>query len=172
MFKASTMRKTLHRTGGFSLLENVFACAVICLFLAGTFTANSESMSILRMGRDEAGASQVLQQRIEQLRIANWQAITGSTWIRDNILNKDADGSANLQGVIEGISITPYNGLTTATNQFSRTLGTATANGGNSSLIAESAIKVTWTVTWSGLPKGRIHTRQNVAILGLGGVAK
>lgn len=169
----TTMRKAQCRSsGGFSLLENIFACAVICLFLAGTFTANSESMSVLRMGRDEAGASQVLQQRIEQLRIANWQAITHPSWIRDNILNKDADGSVNLQGVVESVSITPYNGLTTAPNQFTRTSGAAAANGMNLSLLAESAIKVTWSVTWSGLPKGRIHTRQNVAILGLGGVAK
>lgn len=167
-----TRRKIQNLKGGFSLLENIFACAVICLFLAGTFTANSQSMSILRMGRDAAGASQVLQQRIEQLRIANWQAITSPLWIRDNILSKDADGSANLQGVVETVSITPYNGTTTATNLFTRSSGTAAANGMNTSLVSESAIKVTWSVTWSGLPQGRIHNRQNVAILGLGGVAK
>jgi hypothetical protein len=40
------------------------------------------------------------------------------------------------------------------------------------SLLAESAVKVIWTVTYIGAPNNRTTTRQLVGILAKGGVAK
>jgi Tfp pilus assembly protein PilV len=159
-------------SAGFTLLENVIACTVIAIGLAGTYLVNGQCMSVLRMAKDEAAASQVLQQRVENLRIANWQRISSPTWIRDNILNAPADGGASLASLSENVSVTPYNGTLTTTNTFTRTGSTAAAGSGNASLVTESAVTVTWDVTWIGIPKGKIHTREIVAVLGKGGIAK
>src|SRR3954471_4339653 len=91
----------------FSLVENVLACAIVALGLAGTYTLNSQSMGVLRMAKEESFASQVLQQRIEHLRIANWQRISSPIWIRDHILNASADGGNSLRGLTETVTLTP-----------------------------------------------------------------
>ena len=159
------------REKGFTLIENVFACALIALGLACTYTVNSQTMGVLRMAKDEAFASQVLQQRIEHLRIANWQRITSPTWIRDNILNVSADGGSSLAGVVETVTVVPYDN-SSAGNTFTRTNGAASSSGGNASLLRQDAVTVKWKITWKGIPSGKVHDRETLAVLGKGGIAK
>ncbi len=156
----------------FTILESVIACGIIAVSLGGVFVLNSQTMSILRMSRDEASASQVLQQRVEQMRIANWQRITNPTWLRDNILNVSADGSETLAKLVETVTVEPYNSATASTNLFTRSANVQAASTSNTSLLGEDAIKIVWSATWIGIPNNRTHTRQTVAILGKGGVAK
>ena len=42
----------------------------------------------------------------------------------------------------------------------------------NTSLLTENAIKVTWQIDYTGAPNDKSTTRQTVAILAKGGVAK
>src|SRR3954470_23282477 len=110
MLRASAttrLPKRLASCAGFSLVENMLACMVIAIGLAGTYTLNSQTMSTLRMAKDEASASQVLQQRVEQMRIANWQRISSPTWLATGVLNAPADGSAGLTALNETVTITP-----------------------------------------------------------------
>jgi hypothetical protein len=174
--------RTLHSSGtdlrcratvrAFTLLENVVACAVIAVGLAGTYMVNGQCMGVMRMAKDEAAASQVLQQRIEDLRIGNWQRISSPTWIRDSVLNVAADGAATLKNLNETITVTPYNGTITTSNTFTRTGSTPAAGSGNVSLVTENALFIKWSVTWNGVPKGKTHQREIVTVLGKGGIAK
>jgi Tfp pilus assembly protein PilV len=169
MLRKSTPRRS--SLAGFTLVENIMACAIIAVGMAGTYTLNGQAMSILRMGRDQACASQVLQQRIEHLRIANWQRITNRTWIRDAILDAPADGSSELSGLTETVTVSPFAGVGGA-NTFTRAGSTASAGNNNVSLIANDGVIVKWRVTWKGAPASRIHTRETLAVLAKGGVAK
>jgi hypothetical protein len=130
-----------------------------------------QALSVMRMGREQASASQVLQQRVEQLRVANWVRVTDETWLRDNLLNQDPPGIADLASPSETVIITPYGSATTSKNTFTRKNGQGTA-GTNVSLKAESCISVTWRIAWSGTPRSKSNTREAVVILGKGGVAK
>jgi hypothetical protein len=56
--------------------------------------------------------------------------------------------------------------------QIVRSGGTTTIVNRNNALLAESAIKVIWTVAYSGGMNSQSTTRQTVAILAKGGVAK
>jgi hypothetical protein len=154
----------------FSLVENILACAIVALGLAGTYTLNSQTMGVLRMAKEEAFASQVLQQRIEHLRIANWQRISSPTWIRDSLLNVSADGSSSLRGLSETVTLTPLGSSTG--NTFSRTGSTAVAGSANTSLLTQDSLLIKWSVTWNGIPGGKVHTRETLAVLGRGGIAK
>src|SRR6478672_6877039 len=111
--QALIQRNGKARTRAFTLIDCVFACGILAFALGAIFTVNGYGLQELRVGRDEMTSSQVLQQRVEQLRIANWQRITDPTWMRDNILNVDADGSYNLKNASETVTITPYNSATT-----------------------------------------------------------
>jgi hypothetical protein len=56
--------------------------------------------------------------------------------------------------------------------QLTRRNGNATIVNQNSNLLAENAVKVIWTVDYTGAPNDHAATRQIVAILAKGGVAK
>lgn len=156
---------------GTTLIEATVATAICAIFLASIFTVNSGSMLTVKMSREAASASQVLQQRVESLRIANWHQITDAVWIKNNLLNTTAPGSDALRNLSEQVTFVPYGSSTAGNTQLVRTNGVTTITS-SQALLAENAVKVIWTVNYTGAPNNRAMSRQLVAILAKGGVAK
>ena len=156
---------------GQTIVEAMIAAGISALYLGSLFTMNGSSMSTIKMARESACASQVLQQRIESLRIANWHQVTDSNWLVTNLLNADAAGASQLKSVSETLLIAPYGSGTTGTIQLTRSGGVASIVS-DAALLTENAVKVTWTVNYVGSPNARSTSRQTVAILAKGGVAK
>jgi hypothetical protein len=156
---------------GQTIVEAMIAAGISALYLASLFTMNASSLGTIKMARESACASQVLQQRIESLRIANWHEVTDANWLQTNLLNADAPGAGQLKSLSETLLIAAYGSGTTGTIQLTRSGGIASIVN-NAALLTENAIKVTWTVNYTGSPNGRSATRQTVAILAKGGVAK
>ena len=154
------------------MVESLVAAAIMALFLSTLFALNSSSMQTIRMGREAACASQVLQQRIEQLRIANWHQVTDAAWLQTNLLNAAAPGSGILHTPTETLTLIPYGSATVGNTQLLRSNNVVTVVNQNAALLAESAVKVVWTVAYIGPPGNRSYTRQVVSILAKGGVAK
>lgn len=177
------------RERGMSLVEVMVSAAILAIFLGSLFVLNASSMQTLKMTREAAASSQVLQQRVESLRIANWQLITQSncTWLQSNAFMvdangdgiPDADGSELLKGESETLTLEPY-GSTTATptpapipTKLSRIRGSsAVVLSNNAALLQENAVKATWTISYTGSPNDRSISQKMVAILAKGGVAK
>ncbi len=157
---------------GTTLIEAMIAATLSALFLGSLFAMNSSSMATIKMARDAACASQVLQQRIEGLRIANWHQITDATWLRDNLLNTDAAGASHLKSLSETLMLIPYGSSTPGNTKLTRAGGEVSIINQSSALLAENAVKVVWTVTYLGVPNDSTITRQTVAIVAKGGVAK
>jgi type II secretory pathway pseudopilin PulG len=157
---------------GFALVECTIATAVSALFLGSLFLMNSSAMDTIRMARESACASQVLQQRIESMRIANWHQVTDANWLRTNLLNADAPGGNQLTNISETLTLVPYGSSTVGNTQLTRTNGTVTLVATNSALLGENAMKIIWTVNYTAAPNERTISRQIVAILAKGGVAK
>jgi hypothetical protein len=157
---------------GSTLIESAIAAAISALFLGSLFTMNSSTMETIKMARESACASQVLQQRVEGLRIANWHQITDADWILENLLNTDASGGNRLKNISETLTITPYGSSSVEATQVTRATGGARIVTRNSSLLTENAIKVVWVVNYTGSPNDHDCSRQTVAILAKGGVAK
>ena len=160
------------RTGGFALIECTIATAISALFLGSLFLMNSSAMDTIQMARQSACASQVLQQRIEAMRIANWHQVTDATWLAANLLNADAAGANQLKNVSETLTLVPYGSSTVGNTQLTRTSGSVAIVTNNSALLGENAIKIIWTVNYVAAPNDRTLSRQIVAILAKGGVAK
>ena len=158
---------------GTTLIEATIAAATSALFLASLFATNMSAMKTIRTAREAAAASQILQQRVESLRIANWHQVTDADWLRTNLLGTDALGSSGLKQKTETLTLIPYDSASTATTQILRSAnGTPMIVSRNSELLKENAMKVIWTVVYSGGINSQTTTRQTVAILGKGGVAK
>ncbi len=166
------MRLHNHRTGGFTLVESTIAAAIGALFLGTLFTMNIASMQAIHCAKESVSASQVLQQRIESLRIANWSQITDADWLAANLLNANAPGSEPLKNLSETLMLVPYGSTSIGNAQLTRTSGVTTVVSRDAALLTESAVKVIWTVNYTGAPNDRPNSRQTVAILAKGGVAK
>lgn len=154
-----------------TLIESTVATAIAAIFLGSLFTINTSAMQTVKIAREAASASQVLQQRVESMRIANWHQITDAAWLRDSLMNTDAPGTNALKSPSEQLTIVPYGSSTTGNIQLIRSNG-ATTIINSTPLLTENAIKVIWSVTYSGTPRNRSITRQLTTILAKGGVAK
>ena len=133
---------------------------------------NSSAMDTTQMARQSACASQILQQRIESMRIANWHQVTDASWLMTNLLNADAPGASQLTNMSETLTLVPYGSSTVGNTQLTRSSGAVDLVSNNSALLGENAIKIIWTVNYTAAPNDRTISRQIVAILAKGGVAK
>ena len=157
---------------GTTLLETSIAACTAALFLGSLFTLNITGMKTIRTAREASAASQVLQQRVEAMRIANWHQITDSTWVSNNLLNMNAAGTESLKQVSETLTLVPYGSTATGNTQILRSGGSTQTVNSNPNLLKERALKVIWTVSYSGGINAQPTTRQTVAIISKGGVAK
>lgn len=181
---------TRDHEAGMTLLETMIAVGLTVLFLGSLFTMNGSTMQTLKMARESARASQVLQQRIESLRIANWQLITRPScdWLVAHAFMIDSnndgvadhpDGSELLKNESESLTIEPYGSVSaspTPTPTPTRLTGTGGHTGTvvthDDTLVQENALKVTWTITYAGSPNNRPMSQTTTTILAKGGVAK
>ena len=111
---------------GFTLTETVVAAAISALFLSSLFTMNLSSMETIRSAKESTVASQVLQQRMESMRIANWHQITDAAWVRDNLLNIEAAGGDQLKNLVETATLVPYGSTSIGNTQLRRSGGVPT----------------------------------------------
>ncbi len=159
-------------SAGFSLIETTVAAALAASFLASLFTMNIATMDTIRTAKESIAASQVLQQRMESLRIANWHQVTDAVWLQNNLLSVNVPGTDPLKNLVETLTIVPYGSTNVGSTQLRRTSSSTTIIAQNTSLLQEHAVKILWTVDYVGAPQSRSVTRQTVAILAKGGVAK
>ena len=162
----------LYPQGGTTLIEAIIAAGLSALFLGSLFAMNTASMTTIRMARDSACASQILQQRVESLRIANWHQITDAVWLKDNLLNLDAPGANQLKNESETLTLIPYGSSTPGNTKLIRANRSTTIQNQNGALLGESMLKAVWTVTYFAPPLDEPVTRQTLVILAKGGVAK
>ncbi len=165
------LRKAFGQNGS-TLIESTIAASICALFLGSLFAMNTSTMGTIKVARETAWASQILQQRVEAMRIANWHQITDADWIQANLLNADSPGSNGLKNLSETLTLIPYGSSSTTTTVLTRTSGSCSITSRNSSLLTENAVKVVWTVNFTGAPNDRASSRQTVAIVAKGGVAK
>ena len=157
---------------GFSLIESTIAAAIAALFLSSLFTMNMTTMDAIRAAKESISASQVLQQRMESLRIANWHEVTDASWLRDNLLNANAAGSDLLKDLAETLILVPYGSSNVGNTQLTRTDSAVSIVNENPTLLTENAVKIIWTINYTGAPNARQLSRQIVAVLAKGGVAR
>src|SRR5438094_4995794 len=103
---------------GFALIECTIATGISALFLSTLFLMNSSTMDTIQMARQSACASQVLQQRIESMRIANWHQVTDASWLLANLMNADAPGASQLKDMSETLTLVPYSSSTVGNTQL------------------------------------------------------
>ena len=65
------------------------------------------------------------------MRIANWHEITDAAWVRDNLLNVDAAGGAQLKNLVETVMLVPYGSSSVGNTQVQRSSATLSPHVGS-----------------------------------------
>ena len=86
-------------------IETAVAAVLITLFLSSLFLLNSMVLRMLRAGNETATASQVLQARAEQIRMANWLNVTDPAYLPNTVLPQVPATAINLSTLTETISV-------------------------------------------------------------------
>ena len=145
-------------TGGFTVLEAAISGAIILLFLTSLFALNSNMMHLLECASEAANASQDLQQRVEQVRLSDWQQISNPTWVQANFFITN-ESAVNLPGMKETITVAPYcppsatpsnnsPGSFTVTHASNGAVTLSPAGYGPTTLLSQQMLQVSVTITW------------------------
>lgn len=68
-------RQKLHKTGGFTLLEVLLASVILAVALTSVLAVTSHATRYVADFRKAARASQILQQRMEDIRLLSWSQL-------------------------------------------------------------------------------------------------
>src|SRR5207244_3932239 len=101
----------------------------------------------IQLARESACASQVLQQRVESMRIANWHQVTDTNWLKTNLLNIEAPGASQLTNMSETLTLVPYGSTTVGNTQLTRTNGAVAIVSCNSALLGFTSLQINYAAT-------------------------
>jgi hypothetical protein len=111
------------------LFEANTAVAICIVTLGGRFAANANCLGVLRSANESPADSQSLQERVEQMRIANWVQIRDSDYLKTNLVASPTASVRTLGDCTETLTLTAYpppGGVSTPM-QIRRTASSATA---------------------------------------------
>jgi prepilin-type N-terminal cleavage/methylation domain-containing protein len=166
--------------GGFTLVEVMVAASLIILCLTGIYTMQAQGMMLLRQGRNAGATSQMLQQRVEQLRGSAYSTVTSSTGLASLMNGASATMPSELElvgvrNLTETITVFPYYRpsvtppVTSQSFTITRINRVATGPGTATSLAAEPQVKAHLRVFWADREGN--HQREFTTVLSSGGLS-
>lgn len=158
--------KPLHTAAGFALVESVVCMMLISLLLSCAFTTDAQVLRILKRGKESSHATQMLQERVEQLRTSLWDEVTDPAKLA-NIAAPATATSVNLPGVTEVITVEPLDNPSNLSASCVRTPSGSVTHSGTV-LTNEKSVKVTLSIRWQS--QGGTRARGMVTILTNGGL--
>lgn len=169
------------RQDGFTVMEASVAGAIITLFLASIFALNSNMIHLLRAASEAANASEQLQLRVEQVRLANWNQITNPNWFSSKFFIP-TDALTNLPDMTESVTVTPFlspsstasgdppPGSFTVKRQNGVTTITPPGYADSSKLAQQEMIRIDVYITWPSLYRTR--SRSLTTLVSRWGISK
>lgn len=146
----------MDRAHGFTLIDTVFAAALVGLFFVALFGVNSQCLYLVNSSRELSTAAQVLQGRMEQLRNCHWGQITDPNYLSNNIFTTAMNGASNLGNVSEVATINAYPTALNPAMQLTRASnGTVTVNSTNSAIANGDMVTINLQVSWTAAPGSR-----------------
>src|ERR1700694_4963392 len=95
-FCTNSQRPLARFSAAFTLVENVFALALVAISFVALFSLNGQCLYMLNSGRGAVFATQSMQDRVEALRNCTWSQLTDASYIQSSVLNSSTNGMQNL----------------------------------------------------------------------------
>jgi prepilin-type N-terminal cleavage/methylation domain-containing protein len=84
----------------FTILEVVFAMVLLAMLVTAVYGAISSGMTTVRLSRENLRATQILLEKMEALRLYNWDQLNGGYLAPKFVVNYDVTATNNSSGVL------------------------------------------------------------------------
>src|SRR4051812_40044991 len=92
------------KNSGTTLIEACFACLLCMTMFGGVFGASTSLMALVQNSKETLAANQSIQERVENMRIANWVQISNANYLRDTLLANATRSSTDLNLLSETLT--------------------------------------------------------------------
>ncbi len=158
----------LRSDAAFALIESIIGMGLVSLILSCVFAMNAHLLGLLKQGKESTYATELIQERVDQLRTSLWDEVTDPARLA-NVIAPVTETATNLPGVTETITIEPVVNATNISARCVRTPGTSgTVTSSGTVLTAQQSVRATIFVQWTS--RGRARSRGTVTILTKGGI--
>lgn len=180
MFPHKSRESPRSAQGAFTLIEVLVAASLVVLVLVGIYTMQAQAMQLLRGSRNGSSVSQMMQQRVEQMRGNPYSTVTSSAGLQ-SLMNGALGGTqaerelVGVTNLVESVTVFPYYRPTVAPPATSqsftilRTGQTATGPATTTTLAAQPQVKASLRVTWDD--RQGSHRREFTTVLSNGGLS-
>jgi hypothetical protein len=158
---------------GFSIPEAVFAMGIGAIAVAGGMVVNQEQLRMVKSARQASGSFHLLEERVEQLRIASWRQITDSAYLKDTYFKVTPKSAKPLGSYVEYVSITAFpDASACAPLELERSEdGSVRLVSGGTGFDTQRLAKVTVGVTWKG-NSNRARSTDLATVISNGGISR
>lgn len=159
--------------GGFSSAEALISLCIGAVAVAGGLTMNSHELKLVKATREAGSASGVLEERVEQLRTANWRQLTSPRYLADSYFATLPKSAASLSRYTERITISAWPDEDAVEpiviEKKPKAVAGVVQPGGD--LADQRLAKVDVHITWLGKDR-RVRTRELSTMISNGGISR
>src|SRR5205085_6487273 len=105
---------------GATFVETAFAVGLLGVFISALLVLGSNLLGLLRSSQANISANQVLHERMETIREANWLQLTDPGFLSTKYLVADAKSGAGLSHPIETLTVSAFPAKTGVVTQIVR----------------------------------------------------
>jgi hypothetical protein len=137
------------------------------------FFLNMSNLRTVKSARQSNAATLCLQERAEQLRLADWRKITDPVYLRDTLLANSTKSAGPLSAISEKIIVTAFPDEEAAQQLVvvRNTNGSRVVLLSGDGLAAQRLAKIDLQVSWQGTD-GRTRTRATTTLMTNGGISR
>jgi hypothetical protein len=158
-------------TGGFSLAEAVVALGIGTIAIAGGMSLNSHQLRLVKSVRESNAASHALEERIEQLRLANWKQLTDPSFVTEHYFSSKPKSGHVLSGSTERLTVSafPDEAACTPLSIERNATGAITVLSGGEGLNTQRLARVNVRVAWPSTDN-KVRVRELASIISNAGI--
>ena len=160
-----------HKIGGFTLAESVVSLGIGTVAIVGGMTLSQHEMRLVKSVRQSNAASHALEERVEQLRLANWRQMTDAQHLIAYYFPKHPASAQALPGVTERVTVTAYPDPSVCAPLIIETneAGVGTVVNPGAGFETQRLARVNVRVKWSG-SDGKTRIRELASIISNAGI--
>ncbi len=159
----------------FALAEVLVALSIVAIGFLGAFATAVQAGRMASAAEEDALVSSGLEQRIDQLRLLEWQELTNGTGITTKVWTARPEPTTGMTITQETLTLSPWDVVAAQTLQATWSGASApvvTFGAGAQNLSNANAVKAVATLTWTGRRSSRTQTRSLVSVISRGGISK
>lgn len=167
------MQRSSQNASAFTLVEVLVAAGVAAVGFMAVLFLNMSNLRTVKSARQSNAATLCLQERAEQLRLADWRKITNPVYLRDTLLANSTRSAAPLSEISEKITVTAFPDEAAAQQLVvvRNTNGNRVVLVSGDGLATQRLAKVDLQVNWKG-SDGRSRTRATTTLMANGGISR